>query len=203
MTRLFFINGEPVTKAELLINAEKQTEKTKSKNKRRLREGLTFRLARDYSSWSTFIGGCQPISHKSVKHVSLDGIIANALKNDHITEPCVAIFRLKNKNFIYSDRSDQPIIINGHVLVDRGGTWRWYVDEDGYMIWYVEGADGDRIIRGEHLLVDPIPFPRTMSVDDRKAALDKYGQLFDRYHIVSDCIIEDETPIIMPTRSGK
>ena len=130
MTRLYFINGEPVTKSELLINAEKQTEKTKSKNKRRLREGLTFRLAKDYSSWGTFIGGCQPIGHKSVKHVSLEGIIANALKHDHITEPCVAIFRLKNKNFIYSDRSDQPIIINGHVLVDRGGTWRWYVDED-------------------------------------------------------------------------
>lgn len=191
MEKLFFVNGKAITKSQLLIDAEKQTRRTKSKNKRRLREGLTFRLAKDYSNWSTFVGGCRPIGYKSVAPISIDGIIQHALKKKAITEPCVAVFRLDNRNYIYSDRSDQPVIFNGRVLIDRGGSWKWRIDENGYMVWYVDGADGDRMIRGEHLLVDPIPFPLRMSVEDHKTALEKYGQLFDRYHIVPDYQVDD------------
>lgn len=185
MYKVFFINGKAVTKTELLNDAEKKTRQTKSKNKRRLREGLTFRLAKDYSNWATFVGGYQPICIKSVPHINLESVILSELKKDGITEPCIAVFRLGNNNFVYS-YGNKPVILNGRVIVDRGGSWKWYVDKDGNMIWYVAGADSDRVIEGAHLLVNPIPFPRGMSKESHKIAMKEYGQLFDRYHIIPD-----------------
>ncbi len=196
MQKIYFFDGKAVTKTQLLNEAETKTRMTKSKNKRRLRESLTFRFASDYSDWGKFIGNCQPIGYKSVSHVSLEGIIEKALAKDNITEPCVAVFRLNHQNFIYSDGS-LPVIFNGHILVDRGGSWQYYIENDGYLTWYVDGADADRFIHGEYLLTEEIPFPRMMSLEDRKSAIEKYGQLYDRYHIIPDY------SAVVPTKSEK
>lgn len=190
MQKIYFFDGKAVTKTQLLNDAEKRTWQTKSKNKRRLRESLTFRFAKDYSSWNDFIGGCQAIGYKSVPHVSIRSIIYKALEKDKVTEPCVAVFRLNNQNFIFSN-GDQPVIFNGRVIVDRGGNWQWYIDEKGNMIWYIEDADASRSFQGEHVLVDPIPFPRSMSITAQETATKKYGKLSDIYHIVPDGVSYD------------
>ncbi|MBQ3326019.1 hypothetical protein IJG79_02660 [Candidatus Saccharibacteria bacterium] len=190
MQKIFFVKGKAITKTQILNDAERQTRLTKSKNKRRLREGLAFRLAKDYEYWGAFIGGCQPVSFKSVPHINLFSIITREMEKNQVCEPCVAVISLNGQNFIFSDSSDQPILFNGHVLYEGGGRWSYHIEDDGSLTWSVIDADADRSKKGEILMTEPIPFPVYMSVEDREKATKQYGRLCNRYHIIPDAVGE-------------
>ena len=158
MQKIYFIDGKAVTKTQLLCDAESLSLKTKSKNNRRLREGLVFRLVKGYKTWGEFMGNCQEITYNSVPKISLKSIINRALESRGIVEPCIAVFRLNGQSFVYSEKG-KPIIYNARVLYERGGTWNKEEDEDGNIIdWYLADRDADRTVEGEYLLTERIDF---------------------------------------------
>lgn len=184
MQKIYFINGKAVTKTQLLHDAENVSRKTKSKNKRRLREALIFRPVKGYKNWGEFIGGCQQIGYNSVPHANVKSIITKALESRGITEPCIAVFRLNGQSFVYAERG-KPVIYNGRLLVERGGTWCKEKDRDGYITdWYLIDKDADRTIAGEYLLTEKIDYPSDMSEEWQGICFDRYGEVCDRYHII-------------------
>ncbi len=175
-----------MTKTQILNRAEAATSQTKAKNKRRLREGLSFRMIEDYSTWGELIGNCQPIGYKSVSHVSIKSIVNRALEESEETRPCVVIFRLGNQNFIYS-KGGMPIIFNARLFIERGGCWRYTMNKDGTIQdWFIVDADADRTTEGEILLTEPVPYPRNMSDEWRMLCFEHYGHIYDKYHIIPD-----------------
>lgn len=184
MQKIYFINGEAITKTKLLCDAEATSSKTKSKNKRRLREGLVFRPVKNYKTWGEFMGNCQQITYNSVSKINIKSIIIKALESREITEPCIAVFRLNGQSFVYSEKNG-PVIFNARLLVERGGTWYKEEDEDGNIVnWYVEDRDADRTVKGEYLLTESIDFPDDMTEGWQKYCLQRYGKICDKYHII-------------------
>lgn len=184
MQKIYFLDGEAVTKTQIIHEAEKKTMKTKSKNKRRLREGLVFRFVKDYKSWREFIGGCEQIGYASVPDINVKSIVNRALESRGITEPCIAVFRLNGHSFVYSERG-KPVIYNAKLRVQHGGTWFSEKDIDGNVVgWFLGGIDADRTTKEEYLLTDKIDFPNEMSEEWRKFCHERYGEVCDKYHIV-------------------
>ncbi len=186
MQKIYFINGKAITKTQLLNDAESESLKTRSKNKRRLRESLIFRPAKNYKSWGQFIGNCQMIGHNSVPDISIRGIIFRALESRGIVDPCIAVFRLSGQSFVYSEKG-KPVIYNARLLIERGGTWYREEDDEGFIIdWYLADRDADRTMEGEILLTESIPFPSDMSDEWQEICTSRYGQICDKYHIVPE-----------------
>ena len=186
LQKIYFLDGKAVTKTQLLCDAEATSLRTKSKNKRRLREGLVFRMVKDYKTWGEFVGGCQQITYNSVPNINVKIIIKRALDSQAIYGPCIAVFRLNGQAFVYSEKG-RPVIYNARVLIDRGGTWCKEEDECGNITdWYLADRDIDRAIDGEYLLIDKIDFPNGMSDEWRELSLIRYGQVCDKYHIVPE-----------------
>ena len=184
MQKIYFLDGRAVTKTQIIHDAEKKTLKTKSKNKRRLREGLVFRFVKDYKSWREFIGGCEQIGYASVPDINVTSIITRALESRGITEPCIAVFRLNGYSFVYSEKG-KPFICNGKLRIERGGTWYPEEDMDGNVVgWRLGGIDADRTTKGEYLLTDKIDFPNEMSEKWQEYCHSRYGEVCDKYHIV-------------------
>lgn len=184
MQKIYFLDGEAVTKTQIIHEAEKKTMKTKSKNKRRLREGLVFRFVKNYKSWREFIGSCEQIGYASVPDINVKSIITRALESRGITEPCIAVFRLNGHSFVYSERG-KPLILNGKLRIERGGTWYSEEDRDGNIVgWYLSGIDADRATKGEYLLTDKIDFPNEMNEQWQKYCRERYGEVCDKYHII-------------------
>lgn len=187
MQKIYFLGGKVVTKTQYLQEAETESLKTKSKNKRRLREGLIFRPVKGYRSWGDFIGGCQQIGYNSVDKINIKSIIAKKLEEKGIDYPCIAVFRLDNQSFVYAERGN-PVIYNARLLIEHGGTWYKEKDKDGNIIdWYLEGRDPDRTLEGEYLLTEKIDFPNEMSEEWQAICIDRYGKdICDKYHIAPE-----------------
>ena len=184
MQKIYFIDGKAVTKTQLLNDAESESLKTCAKNKRRLREGLIFRPVKNYKSWGQFLGNCQLIGHNSVPNISIRGIIFRALESRGVTDPCIAVFRLSGQSFVYSEKG-KPVIYNAKLLVERGGTWLREEDDEGYVIdWYLGDRDADRTQKNELLLTEEVPFPSDMSDDWQEICIERYGRVYDKYHII-------------------
>ena len=184
MQKIYFLDGKAVTKTQLLCDAEATSLKTKSKNKRRLREGLVFRMVEGCKTWGEFIGNCQQITYNSVPSINIKRIISKALDSRGISEPCIAVFRLNGQSFVYSEKG-RPVIYNGRLIIDHGGTWCKEEDEDGNITdWYLVDKDPSRSIEGEYLLTEKIDFPNEMTKDWQKLCLSRYGEICDEYHIV-------------------
>ena len=176
-----------ISKTQLLNEARNQTVEAKRKNKRRLREALVFRPVKGYKSWRQFIGDCQPIKDDSVAGVrSIKDIIARALEARGVEEPCIAVFRLDGKSYVYHERNRLKIY-NGKLLIEKGGNWYREEDEEGNIIgWFLENRDADRTMEGEYLLTEEIPFPNDMDDAWQKICTERYGQICDKYHIVPE-----------------
>lgn len=186
MQRIFFLDGKATTKTQLLCDAESASLKTKAKNKRRLREGLIFRPVKGYKSWGEFIGACQQISYNAVPGINIKSIINRSLESSASTEPCAAVFRLNGQSFVYAERG-RPIIFNARLIIEHGGTWCKEQDRYGNITdWYLDDQDFDRTIEGEYLLIDKVEFPSEMSLEWQEACLNRYGQVYDKYHIVPE-----------------
>ena len=184
MQKIYFLDGKAVTKTQLLHEAEAKSIKTKSKNKRRLRESLIFRPVKGYKTWGEFVGGCQQIGYGSVPKINIKSIISKALESRGITEPCIAVFRLNGQSFVYSERG-KPVIYNARLIVERGGTWYKEKDRDGIITdWYLGDRDSARVFENEYLLTEKIEFPSDMSEEWQEICFDRYGQVCDKYHIV-------------------
>lgn len=184
MQKIYFLDGKAITKTQIIHDAEKKSLKTKSKNKRRLREALVFRFVKDYKSWREFIGGCEQIGYASVPDINVRSIVERALDSRGITEPCVAVFRLNGYSFVYSERG-KPVIYNAKLRIERGGTWCKDEDEEGNILgWFLGGIDPDRTAKGEYLLTDKIDFPSEMSYEWQDYCLKRYGEVCDKYHII-------------------
>lgn len=154
MQKIFFLDGEVITKTELIHKAEKASLKTKSKNKKRLREGLIFRPVKGYRSWGDFVGGCEQIGSRAASNIDIRKMIDKKLESKGIDYPCIAVFRMGNHSFVYAERGN-PVIYNARLLVERGGTWYKEEDRDGNIIdWYLEDRDPDRTVEGEYLLTE-------------------------------------------------
>lgn len=174
-----------ITKTQLLNEAESKTLIARTKNKRRLRESLIFRRVKGYTSWSQFIGNSQLIGHDSVPGANIKSIILRALESRGETEPCIAVFKMGGQSFVYSERG-KPVIYNGKLYVEKGGSWYREEDKDGIITgWYLENRDADRTKEGEYLLTDNIPFPSDMDEEWRELCTERYGgPICDKYHIV-------------------
>jgi hypothetical protein len=184
LQKIYFLDGRAVTKTQIIHDAEKKSLKTKSKNKRRLREGLVFRFVKDYKSWREFVGGCEQIGYASVPDINVRSIVEKALGWQGITEPCIAVFRLNGHSFVYSERG-KPVIYNAKLRIERGGTWCLEKDRDGNIVgWFLNDIDADRTTEGEYLLTDKIDFPNEMSEEWRAFCRNRYGEVCDKYHIV-------------------
>lgn len=186
MQKIYFLDGNVVTKTQLLCDAEKKSVRTKSKNKRRLREGLIFRPVKGYKSWGEFIGNCQQITYNSVPRINIRSIINKALESREIVDPCIAVFRLKGQSFVYAEKG-KPIIFNARLLVERGGTWYKEEDWEGNVVgWFLGDRDPDRTVEGEYLLIERVEFPNEMSKEWQDFCLRRYGSICDKYHIIPD-----------------
>lgn len=184
MQKIYFLDGKAVTKTQIIHDAEERSLKTKAKNKRRLREGLVFRMVRDYKSWREFIGSCEQIGYASVPNIRIKSIIERALASRGITEPCIAVFRLNGHSFVYSERG-KPVIYNGRLRIERGGAWYSEKDLDGNIVgWFLDDIDADRTTEGEYLLIDEIDFPSEMTEEWQKYCRNRYGEVCDKYHII-------------------
>ncbi|MDO4889337.1 MAG: hypothetical protein Q4A25_01420 [Candidatus Saccharibacteria bacterium] len=161
-----------VTKTQLLNEAESKSLSARTKNKRRVRESLIFRPVKNYKSWSHFIGDCQTIGYDSISGVNIEHTINKALESRGIEEPCIAVFKMNDHSFVYSERG-KPVIYNGRLYIEKGGSW--YREEDA-----------DRTKEGEYLLTDTIPFPSDMDEAWREICTERYGQICDKYHIVPE-----------------
>ena len=175
-----------VTKTQLLNEAESRTIGSPTKNKGRVREGLVFRPVEGYKSWHQFIGDCQMIGHDSIPGVNIKGVINRALGSRNITKPCIAVFRLSGQSFVYTERG-KPVIYNGRLLIDRGGSWYREEDREGNITgWFLEDNDAERTIDGAYLLTERVPFPSDMDEEWKELCTERYGQVCDRYHIVPE-----------------
>ena len=184
MQKIYFLDGAAVTKTQIVHEAEKKSIKTKAKNKRRLREGLVFRMVKNYKSWREFIGSSEQIGYASVPGINVKSIITRALGSRNVTEPCIAVFRLNGHSFVYSEKG-KPFIYNGKLRIERGGSWYSEEDRDGNIVgWYLSGIDADRTAKGEYLLTDKIDFPNEMSEEWQKYCHERYGEVCDKYHII-------------------
>ena len=177
-----------ITKTQLLNEAGSKTLSQPAKNKRRLRESLVFRPVKGYKSWNQFIGNCEMIEHDSVSGISLKGIISRALESRGVEEPCIAVFRMNGQSFVYTERG-KPVIYNGRLFIERGGSWYREEDNEGNIVnWYLEDRDADRTMENEYLLTESIPFPNDMDDAWQKICTERYGQICDKYHIVPEPI---------------
>ncbi len=175
-----------VTKTQLLNEAESKSLSSRTKNKRRVRESLIFRPVKNYKSWSHFIGDCQTIGYDSISGVNIEHTINKALESRGIEEPCIAVFKMNGHSFVYSERG-KPVIYNGRLYIEKGGSWYREEDADGNITnWYLEDRDADRTKEGEYLLTDTIPFPSDMDEAWREICTERYGQICDKYHIVPE-----------------
>lgn len=153
-------------------------------NKPHWREGLVFKLVKDFKDWDKLVGNCKPLKPKQIEGVKIEGMIYDALEDREVTDPCIAVFRVDGKSYVYCE-GGHPKIFNGILYFEKGGNYYREEDEDGNIInWAIENNDADRTKEGEYLLTRDIPFPNDMSEEWRQNVIKRYGKICDRYHIV-------------------